>query len=603
MIEAAPFDLVLTDFRMAEMNGLELLTEIKKRRPECLVILMTAYATVENAVAAMKAGAFDYVTKPFSLEQIQHLAERALQLQGLRAENRALRNAIDEAPLLESSSAAMVRLMETARQAAASEATVLLSGESGTGKNVLARQIHRWSPRHERPFVVVNCTTLSEELLESELFGHVRGAFTGAIKDKPGRLEAADGGTVFLDEIADLSGALQTKFLRFVQEQSFERVGGDRTIHVDIRIIAASNRDLRSEVAARRFREDLFYRLNVITLSVPPLRERREDILPLAQWLLTAASVRNRRAPMQLAPEAAAALKNYNWPGNVRELRNALERAAVLCRSDVITLEDLPDSIFREVPDSGPRAAGAGGKPREGRARAHHARARPERDAGRSRGHARHQRDHAMAQAQTLRDRLSAPRRRAALALRLAKRRNDHLRHVAEHLALVVRGRQHGDFLDSGLLQRAYAMDDLFGRAHDADSRDRLGRDEAPLLGHQERAVAFMDLAEARGLGQAVVLHALQVVVPDVGEKRRDQFILLAALFPDFVGEMYRARHLRAGLIDDSFVAELFAGPQHARGGQATGVKVRADFAPGLFRAGLDQSASSGGNPRDCRSP
>ena len=351
MIEATPFDLVLTDFRMAEMNGLELLIEIRKRRPESLVILMTAYATVENAVAAMKAGAFDYVTKPFSLDQIQHLADRALQLQGLRAENRALRNAIDESPLLESSSSAMVRLMETSRQAAGSEATVLLSGESGTGKNVLARQIHRWSPRHERPFVVVNCTTLSEELLESELFGHMRGAFTGAIKDKPGRLEAADGGTVFLDEIADLSATLQTKFLRFVQEQSFERVGGDRTIHVDIRIIAASNRDLRSEVAARRFREDLFYRLNVITLSVPPLRERREDILPLAQWMLSAASVRNRRAPMRLAPETATALTNYNWPGNVRELRNALERAAVLCRSDVITPDDLPDSVFREAPN------------------------------------------------------------------------------------------------------------------------------------------------------------------------------------------------------------------------------------------------------------
>jgi NtrC-family two-component system response regulator AlgB len=357
MIEAAPYDLVLTDFRMAEMNGLELLIEIKKRRPESLVILMTAYATVENAVAAMKAGAFDYVTKPFSLEQIQHLVERALQLQGLRAENRALRNAIDETPLLESSSVAMVRMMATARQAAASEATVLLSGESGTGKNVLARQIHRWSPRDERPFVVVNCTTLSEELLESELFGHVRGAFTGAIKDKPGRLEAADGGTVFLDEIADLSGSLQTKFLRFVQEQSFERVGGDRTIRVDVRIIAASNRDLRLEVAARRFREDLFYRLNVITLSVPPLRERQEDIVPLAQWMLTTASVRNGRAPMRLAPEAITALKNHIWPGNVRELRNALERAAVLCRSDVITPDDLPDSVFREVPDRGPGAA------------------------------------------------------------------------------------------------------------------------------------------------------------------------------------------------------------------------------------------------------
>jgi NtrC-family two-component system response regulator AlgB len=251
----------------------------------------------------------------------------------------------------------MVRMMATARQAAASEATVLLSGESGTGKNVLARQIHRWSPRDGHPFVVVNCTTLSEELLESELFGHVRGAFTGAIKDKPGRLEAADGGTVFLDEIADLSASLQTKFLRFVQEQSFERVGGDRTIHVDVRIIAASNRDLRSETAARRFREDLFYRLNVITLSVPPLRERQEDVVPLAQWMLAAASVRNGRVPMRLAPEAITALKNYNWPGNVRELRNALERAAVLCRSDVITPEDLPDSVFREVPDRGPAAA------------------------------------------------------------------------------------------------------------------------------------------------------------------------------------------------------------------------------------------------------
>jgi NtrC-family two-component system response regulator AlgB len=348
LVEESAFDLVLTDYRMAEMNGLELLAEIKRRRPETQVVLMTAYATVENAVAAMKAGAYDYVTKPFSLDQIQPIVERALQMQRLQAENRALRNAIDEAPLLESHSGAMVRLMEIARQAAASEATILLAGESGTGKNVLARQIHQWSPRRERPFIVVNCTTLSEELLESELFGHVRGAFTGAVKDKPGRLEAADGGTVFLDEIADLSAALQTKFLRFVQEQSFERVGGDRTIRVDIRIIAASNRDLRAEVAARRFREDLFYRLNVITLAVPPLRERREDILPLAEWMLAAASVRNRRPPMRLAPEAAAALQGYRWPGNVRELRNAIERAAVLTRSELITPDDLPDSLFHD---------------------------------------------------------------------------------------------------------------------------------------------------------------------------------------------------------------------------------------------------------------
>jgi len=309
---------------------------------------MTAFATVESAVAAMKAGAYDYVTKPFSLEEIQMLVERALQLQGLQAENRALREAMDDLPLLESKSPAMIRLLDTARQAASSDATVLLTGESGTGKNVLAKQIHRWSQRKERPFVVVNCTTLSEELLESELFGHVRGAFTGAIKDKPGRLEAADSGTVFLDEIADLTPQLQTKFLRFVQEQSFERVGGDRVIRVDARIIAASNRDLEAEVTARHFRDDLFYRLNVITLRVPSLRERREDILPLADWMLKSASIRNRRSRLTLSPGAAAAISKYRWPGNVRELRNSLERAAVLTRGEVIQPDDLPDSLFRE---------------------------------------------------------------------------------------------------------------------------------------------------------------------------------------------------------------------------------------------------------------
>jgi len=343
------FDLVLTDFRMAEINGLELLKEIKRLDPDSLVVLMTAYATVENAVAAMKGGAYDYVTKPFSLEQIRLIVERAVQLHGLQAENRALRDALGDSPMLDSRSPAMLRLLETARQAADSDATILLAGESGTGKNVLARQIHRWSRRHERPFVVVNCTTLSEELLESELFGHVRGSFTGAIKDKPGRLEAADGGTVFLDEIADLTARLQTKFLRFVQEQVFERVGGERTIRVDARIIAASNRDLDAEVAARHFRDDLFYRLNVITLRVPPLRERREDIAPLAQWMLKSASIRNTRPQMSLSPAAAAAIIKYRWPGNVRELRNALERAAVLTRGEVIQPDDLPDSVFREA--------------------------------------------------------------------------------------------------------------------------------------------------------------------------------------------------------------------------------------------------------------
>src|SRR5579875_366101 len=348
LIDAESFDLVLTDFRMAEMNGLELLRRIKQQSPDTVVILMTAFATIDNAVAAMKAGAYDYLTKPFSLNEIEQVVERALEFQRLRLENRALRDTVEERPFLETKSPAMRHLLETARQAAASDVTVLLTGESGTGKNVIARQIHQWSPRAAGPFVVVNCTTLSEHLLESELFGHVRGAFTGAVKDKPGRLEAADGGTVFLDEIADLSPPLQTKFLRFVQEQCFERVGGDRTIRVDIRIVAASNRDLAAEVAARRFRDDLYYRLNVITLRVPALRERPEDILPLAERLLSSAAIRNRRPGLSFSSDAAAAIKRYRWSGNVRELRNAVERAAVLARGQIIVPDDLPDELFRE---------------------------------------------------------------------------------------------------------------------------------------------------------------------------------------------------------------------------------------------------------------
>jgi NtrC-family two-component system response regulator AlgB len=356
-----PFDLVLTDYRMAGVNGVELLEQVRRQSPETAVILMTAYATIENAVEAMKAGAFDYLPKPFSLQQVQHVVERALEVRHLRVENRVLRETIEDRPFLETQSPAMRRLLDTARQAAESDATILLTGESGTGKNVLAREIHRWSRRADRAFVVVNCTTLSEHLLESELFGHMRGAFTGAVKDKAGRLEAADGGTVFLDEIADLTPALQTKFLRYIQEQSFERVGGISTIHVDTRIIAASNRDLEAEVEGRRFRDDLYYRLNVITLRVAPLRERKEDILPLADRMLQAATTRNRKPAMSFSPEAAAAIARHRWPGNVRELRNAIERAVVLAKSDVITPDYLPDALFREaavpVPATSSRAS------------------------------------------------------------------------------------------------------------------------------------------------------------------------------------------------------------------------------------------------------
>ena len=238
------YDLILSDWRMAEMNGLELFNEIKAKFPASIVILMTAYGTIQNAVAAMKAGAYDYVTKPFSLDQIQHAVDNALEVKQLRTAVRTLRNSIDGMPLLTTGSTRFRSLIETAFAAVSSDATILLTGESGTGKNVLARQIHEWSSRHDRPFVIVNCTTLSEHLLESEIFGHMRGSFTGAIKDKPGRLEAANGGSVFLDEIAELSPALQSKFLRFLEDERFERVGGEDTIKVDARIVAATNRNL-----------------------------------------------------------------------------------------------------------------------------------------------------------------------------------------------------------------------------------------------------------------------------------------------------------------------------------------------------------------------
>jgi two-component system, NtrC family, response regulator AlgB len=346
LADGAEFDLVLSDWRMVEMNGLELLRAIKEKYPDVVVVLMTAYGTIDHAVAAMKAGAYDYLTKPFSVDQIQHVVERGLEVRELRSQNQALLRVIEGVPLVESRSPLFRALIETAHQAASSDAIILLTGESGTGKNVLARQIHEWSPRRKFPFVTVNCTTLSENLLESELFGHMRGSFTGAIKDKPGRLEAANGGTVFLDEIAELPLSLQTKFLRFLQDELFERVGGDRTIKVDTRIIAATNRDLTKEVASGQFRSDLYYRLNVISLRVPALREHVEDLMPLAEKLLAEAAARNRRAGLELSGEARKALAAYTWPGNIRELRNVIERAAVLSRGTLITKEDLPDAIF-----------------------------------------------------------------------------------------------------------------------------------------------------------------------------------------------------------------------------------------------------------------
>ena len=345
-VDGRAFDVVLSDVRMAGMDGLALLRELRRRHPETGVVLMTAYATVPDAVEAIRSGAYDYLVKPFSLEQVGLVLARLLEVQTLRHENRALRQAV-EAPLpLESRNPTTLQILAIARRAAASDATILVTGESGVGKNVMAAAIHRWSPRGGRAFVTIACTTLAEHLLESELFGHVRGAFTGAWRDKPGRLEAAEGGTAFLDEVGELPPELQAKLLRFLEERRFERVGGTDTITVSTRIIAATSRDLGAEVRAGRFREDLFYRLNVIALRLPPLRDRREDLPALTDEILTTLSLRHQRRGLTLVPAARRAIETYPWPGNVRELINALERAVVLARGDAIGAEDLPDQVL-----------------------------------------------------------------------------------------------------------------------------------------------------------------------------------------------------------------------------------------------------------------
>jgi NtrC-family two-component system response regulator AlgB len=345
----ATADLVLSDVRMAGMNGFGLLTELKRLNPGLPVIMMTAFASIADAVEAMRHGAYDYIPKPFTTEQIRRVVARALELQSLRAENRSLRTRLERLsqplPLLTLGPQSR-KLAELAAQVSSSDATVLLTGESGTGKSMLAAYIHRLSPRKDGPFVEVACTTLSEHLLESELFGHVRGSFTGAFKDKPGRLEAAEGGTVFLDEIGDLPLALQVKLLRFLQEKTFERVGGADTIEINARIVAATNQNLEQFVREKRFREDLYYRLNVIEIRVPPLRDRPGEIVPLAEYFIERAAEMHHRPALKLSDEARGALSGYSWPGNIRELKNLIERAVVLSRGDTITLTDLPDKVL-----------------------------------------------------------------------------------------------------------------------------------------------------------------------------------------------------------------------------------------------------------------
>jgi len=348
----APFDLAFLDLRLGQESGLDLLPRLLAERPGLDVVMITAYATFDTAVEAVKRGAADYVPKPFSPPQIRLIVERLAARRAEAARVGDLESRLGEAApevSLDTASPRMRAVLEVVRRAAASDVAVLLRGENGTGKGVLARTLHAVSPRRARPFVVVNCPTLTDELLASELFGHARGAFTGAVRDQPGRVEAAEGGTVFLDEIGEISPALQGKLLRFLQEKAFERVGETRTRTADVRIVAATNRDLEAEVKSGRFREDLLYRLNVVEVTVPPLRERPEDILPLAHRFLAFFGQAARQPVAELAPAAGRALAAYPWPGNVRELRNVIERATILSPARVLDLEALPERLRAQV--------------------------------------------------------------------------------------------------------------------------------------------------------------------------------------------------------------------------------------------------------------
>lgn len=342
-IEIEGPELLLLDIEMPHKNGLEVLKELRRRHYDTTVIMITAYGTIDRAVEAMKEGAFDFITKPFDLDHITVIVAKALERERLKQVLERVTDEVSERYRLVGVESPKMRLaVETARKAAISKATVLLLGESGTGKEVFARAIHAWSQRKSDPFITINCVGLSKDLLETELFGHEKGAFTGAHQLKKGKMELAHGGTVFLDEVGDISAELQTKLLRFLQEREFERVGGMQPIRVDVRVIAATNRDLSSAIKEGRFREDLYYRLNVIPISLPPLRERKEDIPVLGQYFLRRFAAETKKTFSGITADAETKLVAYGWPGNVRELANVIERAAVLGDGPELTGEDLP---------------------------------------------------------------------------------------------------------------------------------------------------------------------------------------------------------------------------------------------------------------------
>jgi two-component system response regulator HydG len=342
--------ILLVDLQMPRLSGQELLKAAKAMAPDVEVIVITGHGTVEDAVDAMKEGAYDFITKPFKRVQLERTIRRAAEKQALALQNRRLRARLDELQgtgRIIGASPLILKTLDLVRQVAPSTATILIRGESGTGKELIADAIHQSSPRRERPLIKVNCAALPETLLESELFGYERGAFTGAVARKEGRFELADGGTLFMDEIGEISPAMQAKLLRVLQSGEFERVGGTRTLATDVRLIAATNTDVAAMVKEKRFREDLYYRLNVITIQLPPLRERQSDIPLLAHHFLRRYAAKNSKVIGGFTEEAMDLLQTYAWPGNVRELANVVERAVVLTRSSMISPADLPETLVR----------------------------------------------------------------------------------------------------------------------------------------------------------------------------------------------------------------------------------------------------------------
>lgn len=346
-------DIILSDYKMPDKTGLEVLEEVKRLNPEISFVILTAYGTIENAVKAMRLGAYDYISKPVDLEELDLLIERIIETKNLRSEIKLLRTQLQDKFKIDSiiaNSPKMDAVLSIASRAAESKATILINGESGTGKEVLAKAVHFASPRKNKPFIAVNIPALPETLMESELFGHEKGAFTGADRLKKGRFELSDKGTIFLDEIGDVPLNIQVKLLRVLQEQKVERLGSTESIDIDVRIITATHQNLENKIKDGSFREDLYYRLNIVSINIPPLRERREDILPMIEYFIYNYAKENNKDKIEISKEAVDLLMKYNYPGNVRELENIIERAVVLCRDNIITLNDIPDSIkgFKE---------------------------------------------------------------------------------------------------------------------------------------------------------------------------------------------------------------------------------------------------------------